>query len=117
MLVIDQGQTKISRGENCVGFFSFSGNTWSLPGLGMKGRGLEMPFPPGVGAKSGANGASAGSDSESFEVISAEKSLDERNVGNRMLRNMGWQEGLVSSNGLGCQLHRCMFAIGVFIVC
>ncbi|KAG6547441.1 hypothetical protein Mapa_010889 [Marchantia paleacea] len=65
---------------------------------GSKGRGLDMPFPPGVGAKSsGANAALAGPEVQSFEVISAEKALDERNVGNRMLRNMGWQEG----SGLG----------------
>jgi RNA-binding protein 5/10 len=37
----------------------------------------------------------AGPESHSFEVITAEKALDENNRGNRMLRNMGWQEGLV----------------------
>ncbi|KAL7166933.1 hypothetical protein ACSBR2_037569 [Camellia fascicularis] len=34
---------------------------------------------------------------QSHEVITADKAIDESNVGNRMLRNMGWQEGL----GLG----------------
>ncbi|CAM6102917.1 unnamed protein product [Calypogeia fissa] len=66
-------------------------------GLGVKGRALDMPFPPGVGAKSGGNAALAGPEAQSFEVVTAEKAIDERNVGNRMLRNMGWQEGL----GLG----------------
>ncbi|XP_060207531.1 SUPPRESSOR OF ABI3-5 isoform X2 [Lycium barbarum] len=50
------------------------------------------PFPPGVGG-----GRSAEANSQSFEVISADRAIDESNVGNRMLRNMGWQEGL----GLG----------------
>ncbi|XP_042403912.1 SUPPRESSOR OF ABI3-5-like isoform X3 [Zingiber officinale] len=52
-----------------------------------------MPFPPGVG------GLTAGdtSDIENYEVITSDRALDENNVGNRMLRNMGWQEGL----GLG----------------
>ncbi|KAL2653047.1 hypothetical protein R1flu_021175 [Riccia fluitans] len=79
----------------------------SLPGDGgveidmkdksSRGRGLDMPFPPGVGAKGSGNPALAGPEVQSYEVISAEKALDERNVGNRMLRNMGWQEG----SGLG----------------
>ncbi|CAN4127768.1 unnamed protein product [Withania somnifera] len=34
---------------------------------------------------------------QSFEVITADRVIDESNVGNRMLRSMGWQEGL----GLG----------------
>lgn len=38
-----------------------------------------------------------GAESGSFEVITAERALDASNVGNRMLRNMGWQEG----SGLG----------------
>ncbi|KAL3684871.1 hypothetical protein R1sor_002893 [Riccia sorocarpa] len=62
-----------------------------------RGRGLDMPFPPGVGTKSSVNPTLAGPEVESYEVISAEKALDERNVGNRMLRSMGWQEG----SGLG----------------
>ncbi|KAG6494235.1 hypothetical protein ZIOFF_049254 [Zingiber officinale] len=46
-----------------------------------------MPFPPGVG------GWAAGdtSDAENYEVITSDRALDENNVGNRMLRNMGWQ--------------------------
>ncbi|XP_076906160.1 SUPPRESSOR OF ABI3-5-like [Bidens hawaiensis] len=53
----------------------------------------SMPFPPGVGGRGG-----GGDDNiQSYDVITAEKAIDETNVGNRMLRNMGWQEGL----GLG----------------
>lgn len=52
-----------------------------------------MPFPPGVGGRgSGGEGISS---VQSYDVITAEKAIDETNVGNRMLRNMGWQEGLV----------------------
>ncbi|GKD50114.1 hypothetical protein Tco_1279090, partial [Tanacetum coccineum] len=51
----------------------------------------SMPFPPGVGGRGAGEGNSS---APSFEVITAEKALDETNVGNRMLRNMGWQEGL-----------------------
>ncbi|KAF3682291.1 putative UMP/CMP kinase-like isoform 1 [Capsicum annuum] len=50
------------------------------------------PFPPGVGG-----GRCAEANSQSFEVITADRAIDESNVGNRMLRSMGWQEGL----GLG----------------
>ena len=49
-----------------------------------------MPFPPGVG------GGRVIGDAQSHEVITADKALGESNVGNRMLRNMGWQEGSVS---------------------
>ncbi|CAA7397035.1 unnamed protein product [Spirodela intermedia] len=52
-----------------------------------------MPFPPGVGRGS----ADSASDAPSYEVITADRAIDESNVGNRMLRNMGWQEG----SGLG----------------
>ncbi|KAK9121550.1 hypothetical protein Syun_019167 [Stephania yunnanensis] len=52
-----------------------------------------MPFPPGVGGR----GASEGNSVQSYEVITADKAIDESNVGNRLLRSMGWQEGL----GLG----------------
>ncbi|TYJ03847.1 hypothetical protein E1A91_A12G055300v1 [Gossypium mustelinum] len=52
-----------------------------------------MPFPPGVGGGRGV----VSDDVQSFEVITAEKAIDEKNVGNQMLRNMGWHEGL----GLG----------------
>ncbi|XP_071705449.1 SUPPRESSOR OF ABI3-5-like isoform X2 [Rutidosis leptorrhynchoides] len=54
----------------------------------------SMPFPPGVGRGAGEGNNNIG---QSYEVITAEKAIDESNVGNRMLRNMGWQEGL----GLG----------------
>ncbi|XP_015880130.3 SUPPRESSOR OF ABI3-5 isoform X1 [Ziziphus jujuba] len=53
----------------------------------------SMPFPPGVGGGRAVGDASA----NSYEVITADKAIDETNVGNRMLRSMGWQEGL----GLG----------------
>ncbi|KAL5544951.1 hypothetical protein UlMin_008735 [Ulmus minor] len=53
----------------------------------------SMPFPPGVGGGRAVSDASI----SSYEVITTDKAIDETNVGNRMLRNMGWQEGL----GLG----------------
>lgn len=53
----------------------------------------SMPFPPGVGGRGVADG---NYNVQSYEVITAEKAIDESNVGNRMLRNMGWQEGLVT---------------------
>lgn len=53
----------------------------------------SMPFPPGVGGRGAADG---NYNVQSYEVITAEKAIDESNVGNRMLRNMGWQEGLVT---------------------
>ncbi|KAH9602091.1 hypothetical protein KSS87_012683 [Heliosperma pusillum] len=52
----------------------------------------NMPFPPGVGGRGSADSAS-----QTYDVITPDKALDESNVGNRMLRNMGWTEGL----GLG----------------
>ncbi|XP_074276707.1 SUPPRESSOR OF ABI3-5 isoform X2 [Silene latifolia] len=51
-----------------------------------------MPFPPGVGGRGSADTAA-----QTYDVITPDKALDESNVGNRMLRNMGWTEGL----GLG----------------
>ncbi|XP_072960319.1 SUPPRESSOR OF ABI3-5 isoform X2 [Typha angustifolia] len=61
----------------------------------------SMPFPPGVGPfPPGVGPRGAGetiSNTESYEVITADRAIDENNVGNRILRNMGWQEGL----GLG----------------
>ncbi|MCL7042501.1 hypothetical protein MKW94_004480 [Papaver nudicaule] len=53
-----------------------------------------MPFPPGVG---GGRIADVNSNVESFEVITTDKAISNSNKGNRMLRSMGWQEGL----GLG----------------
>ncbi|XP_027347446.1 SUPPRESSOR OF ABI3-5 isoform X5 [Abrus precatorius] len=53
-------------------------------------KGDPMPFPPGVGG-----GRIVGDvHIDTYEVITADKAIDENNVGNRMLRNMGWQEGL-----------------------
>ncbi|XP_057809944.1 SUPPRESSOR OF ABI3-5 isoform X4 [Salvia miltiorrhiza] len=53
----------------------------------------SMPFPPGVGG-----GRSTGdANIQSYEVITADRAIDESNVGNRMLRSMGWHEGSVSS--------------------
>ncbi|XP_068635162.1 SUPPRESSOR OF ABI3-5-like [Aristolochia californica] len=52
-----------------------------------------MPFPPGVGGTRGDVSTSV----QDYDVITSDKAIDESNVGNRMLRNMGWQEGL----GLG----------------
>jgi RNA-binding protein 5/10 len=53
----------------------------------------SMPFPPGVGERSIGEIDST----ENYEVITADRAIDENNVGNRILRNMGWQEGLVCS--------------------
>ncbi|CAI9089686.1 OLC1v1024305C1 [Oldenlandia corymbosa var. corymbosa] len=53
----------------------------------------SMPFPPGVGGGRGVVDAS----SQSYDVITADRAIDEKNVGNRMLRSMGWNEG----SGLG----------------
>ena len=85
------------------------------PGVGARGvgRGSDMPFPPGVGgggSKQGTDSSDAvmgGAETESFEVITAEKALGASNVGNRMLRNMGWQEGSV------CEYSLCSF----FLMC
>nr|GME01514.1 SUPPRESSOR OF ABI3-5 isoform X1 [Ipomoea batatas] len=51
------------------------------------------PFPPGVGG----GRVPGDANSQSYEIITSDRAIDESNVGNRMLRNMGWQEGL----GLG----------------
>jgi RNA-binding protein 5/10 len=53
----------------------------------------SMPFPPGVGERS----IGEIENTENYEVITADRAIDENNVGNRILRNMGWQEGLVCS--------------------
>jgi hypothetical protein len=60
--------------------------------MSRKGSSLDMPFPPGVGVRSTGE---APPETESYEVITADRAIDENNVGNRILRNMGWQEGLV----------------------
>jgi RNA-binding protein 5/10 len=61
---------------------------------------MEMPFPPGVGLKgsSSAMGSVPGGPEaqQPYEVITANTAINEKNVGNRMLRSMGWQEGSVS---------------------
>jgi hypothetical protein len=57
-----------------------------------KGSMDSMPFPPGVGGGRAFGDANI----NSYEVITADKAIDESNVGNRMLRNMGWHEGSVS---------------------
>jgi len=54
----------------------------------------SMPFPPGVGERSSGEIGN----SENYEIITTDRAIDESNVGNRILRNMGWQEGLVSSS-------------------
>lgn len=50
------------------------------------------PFPPGVGGR----GITTTTEVNSFDVITEERAIDESNVGNRMLRNMGWHEGSVT---------------------
>ncbi|CAM0875250.1 unnamed protein product [Alopecurus aequalis] len=50
----------------------------------------SMPFPPGVGERS----VGEIDNTENYEVITADTAIDENNMGNRMMRNMGWQEGL-----------------------
>lgn len=58
-----------------------------------KGSFDTMPFPPGVGGGRGTGDTTI----DSYEVITADKAIDESNVGNKMLRSMGWHEGLVST--------------------
>ena len=41
-------------------------------------------------------GAMAEMVGQTIEVITSEKAIDEENIGNRLLRNMGWQESSVS---------------------
>lgn len=57
-----------------------------------KGASDPTPFPPGVGVR-----GTTTTEVSDYDVITEEKAIDESNVGNRMLRNMGWQEG----SGLG----------------
>ncbi|XP_010427092.1 PREDICTED: SUPPRESSOR OF ABI3-5 isoform X1 [Camelina sativa] len=62
--------------------------------MGLRKGSLDpTPFPPGVGGR----GITTTTEVNSFDVITEERAIDESNVGNRMLRNMGWQEG----SGLG----------------
>ncbi|XP_057873297.1 SUPPRESSOR OF ABI3-5 isoform X2 [Cryptomeria japonica] len=65
--------------------------------LGSRGRGSDMPFPPGVGGIKSIGIGLPGGETQSYEIITTDKAIDGSNVGNRMLRNMGWQEG----SGLG----------------
>ncbi|GFZ11237.1 suppressor of abi3-5 [Actinidia rufa] len=62
-------------------------------------RGLvdSMPFPPGVEGGRGSGDATV----QSYEVITPDNAIDQSNVGNRMLRNMGWQEGWDSDIAFG----------------
>ncbi|GAV61742.1 RRM_1 domain-containing protein/G-patch domain-containing protein/RRM_6 domain-containing protein [Cephalotus follicularis] len=101
----EQSQTtyrdRAAERRSLYGSSSSIGDDLSEPGFGdsnrnsafKKGSSDPTPFPPGVG---GGRGISA-DNVQSYEVITADKAIDESNVGNRMLRSMGWQEGL----GLG----------------
>lgn len=61
--------------------------------MGLRKGSLDpTPFPPGVGGR----GIITTTVVSSFDVITEERAIDESNVGNRMLRNMGWHEGLVT---------------------
>ncbi|XP_024523682.1 SUPPRESSOR OF ABI3-5 isoform X1 [Selaginella moellendorffii] len=64
----------------------------SLYGLSVPGDPLEE-----MASAGGAPVQSSGGSAESYEAVTVDKALDESNVGNRMLRSMGWQEG----SGLG----------------
>uniref|UniRef100_A0A7N1A5P5 Uncharacterized protein n=1 Tax=Kalanchoe fedtschenkoi TaxID=63787 RepID=A0A7N1A5P5_KALFE len=85
--------------RSLYGSSSSTGDDLSDLGIGdsnhssKKGLSDSMPFPPGVGGSRPAGDGTA----QSFEVITPNKAIDETNVGNRMLRNMGWHEG----SGLG----------------
>ncbi|CAE6076232.1 unnamed protein product [Arabidopsis arenosa] len=83
--------------RNLYGSSTSSGNdvidsSEDLMGL-RKGSLDPTPFPPGVGGR----GITTTTEVSSFDVITEERAIDESNVGNRMLRNMGWHEG----SGLG----------------
>ncbi|ANM63792.1 suppressor of abi3-5 [Arabidopsis thaliana] len=83
--------------RNLYGSSTSSGNdvidsSEDLMGL-RKGSSDPTPFPPGVGGR----GITTSTEVSSFDVITEERAIDESNVGNRMLRNMGWHEG----SGLG----------------
>ncbi|XP_020532017.1 SUPPRESSOR OF ABI3-5 isoform X2 [Amborella trichopoda] len=68
------------------------GTVDDLADLDIGDRSREMPFPPGVGGR-----PAAMPEGPSYDVITADRAIDGTNVGKRMLRNMGWQEG----SGLG----------------
>ncbi|KAG8659820.1 hypothetical protein MANES_02G081900v8 [Manihot esculenta] len=102
----EQSQTTYrDRAAERRSLYGSSSSMGDLPGYGFgdsnrdlpfkKGSSDSMPFPPGVGGGRGVGDANI--NAQSYEVITADKAIDESNVGNRMLRNMGWQEGL----GLG----------------
>jgi len=64
---------------------------WQHQDVGSRKGALDsMPFPPGVGGR-----GTVDSTVQNYDVITSDKAIDESNVGNRMLRNMGWTEGLV----------------------
>lgn len=70
----------------------------------------SMPFPPGVG---GGRGMGDGNGNvQSYDVITADKAIDESNVGNRMLRSMGWQEGSVQSPPFTLLIHSKCRSVG-----
>lgn len=83
--------------RNCLYHWWLQDRDFSLK----KGSSDPMPFPPGVGGR----GVTA-ENVHSYEVITADKAIDENNVGNRMLRNMGWQEGLVSFLSFALKWYR-----------
>lgn len=76
--------------------------------------GSSMPFPPGVGSGRGAGDPNI--NTPSYEVITADKAIDESNVGNRMLRSMGWQEGAVQLPLLFAQLFQNLSRISIEIL-
>jgi RNA-binding protein 5/10 len=83
--------------RNLYGSSSSSGNDVLMDSnedtMGLsKGSFDPTPFPPGVGGR-----GITTTEVSSFDVITEERAIDESNVGNRMLRNMGWHEG----SGLG----------------
>lgn len=75
------------RSPLCLSYVIFQDRDISVK----KGSLDAMPFPPGVGG----GRVSGDANLNTFEVITADRAIDENNVGNRMLRNMGWHEGSV----------------------
>lgn len=70
----------------------------------------SMPFPPGVGSR-----GTIDSNVQNYDVITPEKAIDESNVGNRMLRNMGWTEGLVFFLSLPLLILKLLFITLLYI--